>query len=548
MYNPHDTGNKELVDPVCQSEKIFESLSLNPMKDLPTDVQVSVFSEAVFSDGKSTVLPLVEKLQAIKDLLEEEITKQDKTSKDASEASKKKKHGENVKIPKVESFNPKAFWRNTLFKDLEDLISKIFGFRNVEIHPYIERYNSKDKIFESRIMNCEIYHQDRYPIEGLVSDKGFYDKSKSLVMQVHVSLGLIRALTAEEILAVLLHEFGHSVDPALVDIKYIETNILSKYLTDRKNAINRNEKKFMEKHKMSATACLFLIYILIGFCGIITIGISRLIELIVRKVGGEKKFQEKKLNKIRKLIESDKDIFNRQNSSEAFADNFARMYGFGPQLATALKKMTSEQDGHIKSRYKKERQRQECILYITQCLINDVHKTDIHRIRNLINEYKTDIADPNISSITKKQLEEDLAELEKVLDEYLHNFSEFQNRVNQVINEELSKVELPESEKEDTKSPEEKKEEAIKEGFIFFDESYDVFEEKHPLQEKMEKKCPLDHGDRSEIDKKFGKSKACSWAKDKDGYFCYTHRCRSKSYPSINDIPQKDVDFVRSTS
>lgn len=541
MYNPHNVNSKDPVNPTSQIERIFESLSLDPMKDLPMNDQNKMFAEAVFSDGRSTVLPLVEKLQTIKDLLEEEITKQDNTSKAAEEASKKKKQGEQVKIPKVESFNPKAFWRNTLFKELEDLISKIFGFRNVEIHPYIERYNSKSKIFESRIMNCEIYHQDRYPIDGLVSDKGFYDKSKSLVMQVHMSLGLIRALSAEEILAVLLHEFGHSVDPALVDIKYIETNILSKYLTDRKNAINRSEKKFIDKHKVSATTCLLLI-------GIIGMGISKLIELIVRKIGGEEKYQEKKLNKIRKQIESDKDIFNRQNSSEAFADNFARMYGFGPQLATALKKMTAEQDGRIKSRYKKECQRQECILYITKCLIDDVHKTDIHRIRNLINEYKIDIADPNISATTKKQLEEDLTELEKVLDEYLHNFSEFQNRVNQVINEELSKVELPVSDQpKEKKSANDKREEAIKEGFTFFDETSEVFEEKHPLQEKMEKKCPLDKGDKSKIDNKFGKSRACSWAKDKDGYFCYTHRCRSKSYASIDDIPQKDVDFVRST-
>ena len=49
-------------------------------------------------------------------------------------------------------------------------------------------------------------------------------------MEIWISLGLIKNLTSDEILAVLLHEFGHSIDPALIDIKYTETNILSKYI------------------------------------------------------------------------------------------------------------------------------------------------------------------------------------------------------------------------------------------------------------------------------------------------------------------------------
>lgn len=40
----------------------------------------------------------------------------------------------------------------------------------------------------------------------------------------------------------------------------------------------------------------------------------------------------------------------------------------------------------------------------------------------------------------------------------------------------------------------------------------------------------------------------CSFAKDKDGYYCYTHRARSESYPSISQIPKDKVDFINSTS
>jgi uncharacterized protein YhaN len=53
--------------------------------------------------------------------------------------------------------------------------------------------------------------------------------------------------------------------------------------------------------------------------------------------------------------------------------------------------------------------------------------------------------------------------------------------------------------------------------------------------------------EREEIKKRF-KDIQCSFKKDKDGYYCHTHRARSKSYPSIADIPQSKVDFINSTS
>jgi len=42
-------------------------------------------------------------------------------------------------------------------------------------------------------------------------------------------------------------------------------------------------------------------------------------------------------------------------------------------------------------------------------------------------------------------------------------------------------------------------------------------------------------------------NKGFSCGKDKDGYFIYTHRARSKRYSSLDKIPQKDIDFIDST-
>lgn len=46
---------------------------------------------------------------------------------------------------------------------------------------------------------------------------------------------------------------------------------------------------------------------------------------------------------------------------------------------------------------------------------------------------------------------------------------------------------------------------------------------------------------------KNGKTYGCSIGKDKDGYFAYTHRARSKSYESPQKIPVKVLKSIDST-
>jgi hypothetical protein len=46
---------------------------------------------------------------------------------------------------------------------------------------------------------------------------------------------------------------------------------------------------------------------------------------------------------------------------------------------------------------------------------------------------------------------------------------------------------------------------------------------------------------------KYPISLGCSLGADKNGFFVFTHRARSKSYPEIDKIPQKDIKFIKST-
>lgn len=62
------------------------------------------------------------------------------------------------------------------------------------------------------------------------------------------------------------------------------------------------------------------------------------------------------------------------------------------------------------------------------------------------------------------------------------------------------------------------------------------------------KKEYLDDAERLLVKERFGDDLGCSFAKDKKGYYCHTHRARSKSYDAIGDIPKHVVEFIGSTS
>lgn len=514
MYNAIQITLKPKVTPITESMDIQVPV-LTEEVEVPNECD-TLYTEAVFSGGKATIKPIEDQIKAIRDDLLARINEQKKA--DADPKNKKK-------------FDPKAFWRNPAFKELENTVQKVFGFRSVQIQPFVEKYDSKSDKFESKVINALTYTQNRFPIDGLVTDKGFYDNTHSINMEIFLSLGLWKKFEPDVITAALLHEFGHNVDPALMDITYAKVNILSKYLTDRKGALTNAEKKVVQEDTKK------------GFLTIVIDALrstgKEMKSFIFDKIFGGKKFDQKLLDKLETTLKSkDKTQFNRQNYSEAFADNFARMYGYGPQLASFFKAMSKDMEEQVNSRFKKEKQRQRAIMYILSSTISDEHKTDVHRIKSLIREYRNDINDPNTPDVVKKQMEDDVKELEKLLDSYMHDFSDFQNKCYKLINDEIEKL--------DAKS-EKPKEEVVKEATEFIND-FEFFESKKAYEELRNREKTITSSERAECMKRFGYSKKCSFAKDDKGYYAYTHRCRSKSYPTIADIPHKDVEFVRSTA
>lgn len=75
-------------------------------------------------------------------------------------------------------------------------------------------------------------------------------------------------------------------------------------------------------------------------------------------------------------------------------------------------------------------------------------------------------------------------------------------------------------------------------------EGVDFFQEKVSDAKSYESLTP---DERKIADQRFGKIE-CSIMKDKKGYFARTHRARSKSYPTLEQLPKKDVNFISTTS
>ena len=400
------------------------------------------YTEAVFDNGRKKIQPVINHFKDVKFELEKTINPNNKDK---------------------EKYN--NFWKCQAFKDLEDSIKDIFGFRDIVIYTNDYVYSVNTKV---RVMDAQVATTKRFPIDGLVSKDGFYDKTHSIRMDMLLSYGIIEGLEPEELTAVMLHEIGHGLDPAWFDIKYHEANALSKYMLDRKGALNKVEEKEASKKG------------LIGIIGSLLhreksepmkestdneVGKKGFLQSILDFLTGGKYTEgkiDKLLSKIRAAIRSDKDDFSRFGNPEVFADNFARMYGLGGPLMSGLKKMSGVDDTLSRSRYAKELDRQKAIADMTMGMIKDVHKTNIHRIYALMKEYQDDLNNPKIATNVKKAIREDMITLRDVLNEYQNNFSDMQNRINKLLNEEMKKKygididKMIEDAKEDNKKEEKK--------------------------------------------------------------------------------------------
>ena len=389
-----------------------------------TDPNVNIFTEAVFVNGKQKVQPIVDAFQKIKDALDEELLKPDATEK----------------------FDPEVFVRNTVWKDLELKMCKVFGFKHVSISNILEGYLGNGDI-GSQALDAFTYPTWRYPIDGLITNDGFYDKTHSIELMVVFYLGVLKRCTAEEITAIFLHELGHNIDPALVDIRFVATNNIVDYIigsnSDTESRRN-NDKTYDNDDSLGFMDIIEAIVILLSIITVIPMIIVEICKFIKRIFTNIFTSEESLIDSVRKVVRENSREFSHLKNTEAFADNFARMYGFGVELMSGLKKLGDYNDKmfdieHENSLIAMERERQIGIANITKAMLNDVHNVDITRAVALLKEYDKELADPKIPAKVKKNIKEDRDRLQKIIDMYLNHSDEFRRRLNQAIYNELMK-------------------------------------------------------------------------------------------------------------
>lgn len=375
------------------------------------------FTEAVFTAGREKMAPIVECFRNIQNELNIQTKDNARGSYD---------------------FNPNTFIKNNLWKELEFKLCDIFGFKNVSIQHLIEEYRGNGK-FDSGILNAYTYPTWRYPIDGLVTENGFYDKTKSIELTVVLFLGVFKVMTPEELTALFLHELGHNVDPALVDIKFIATNKVSDYLAGDESSTNARirDLESSEPSLMDIVKAIFLLLFAITGVGAMAILIYQFLKTLFTN-------EDSLIESIRKAIADNTKSFNMSTSTEAFADNFARMYGFGTDLISALNKIeefyeNEDELGEKKSFFYLEKARQREIAEIVKMCMEDVHNTNIARAIALVKEYEKELQDPNMPAKVKKNLQDDMLSLQKVIDTYVDHKDDFTKRLRTAMYEELLK-------------------------------------------------------------------------------------------------------------
>jgi hypothetical protein len=234
-----------------------------------------------------------------------------------------------------------------------------------------------------------------------------------------------------------------------------------------------------------------------------------------------------KLERIKQLLKSAKE-FNSKNNTEAYADNIARMYGYGADLMSGLRKLGINNDELTLHSYRnKAKRREKVILDMYESYLKDIHGTDVQRIIALIKEYEDDIKDPSIPKGTKKWMEEDKKKLEQVLDAYINDKDKMKANINKMIKDAMQE------------SGVETAGDVIKESV-----EYEFFEE--GKKDKVEYISLTPEEQKIAIDR-FGENMLPFITKDNNGYLARTHRARTKSYPTLGALPKSKVDFIKTT-
>ena len=334
----------------------------------------------------------------------------------------------------------KDYSNHILNKQIEKEFENQFGFKKIYLvwdrMPLMKMNGftlaSSDVLFDKDL----IYVKDKR--------NGFYDKNHKHVAYIRMSASMIETmnLTGEEMLAIILHEFGHNFDDSLynrLNFIFVYTLIFAIFVK------SLSEGDIKEIGKTAAVAGL-------------AIGMrSRTANKLLGEINHKWNIFMDRFPKIKELeIRLGKlyDIYSRidmvfntfryianipmkillfpktqlenliTRKGEEFADSFAAAYGYGPALARGLNKMgnsiyqvpsTKEEVDNMNIVYKIGMDmamfRREIITFA-----NSDHGTEPTRVSSIKQELMHDLQNSNYPPGLKKELEKNINEIEDTYD------------------------------------------------------------------------------------------------------------------------------------
>lgn len=316
------------------------------------------------------------------------------------------------------------------------IIKKLFGFKAfaliIEPSIYINAYtipisDNFNKLYNGKHLRA--------------TNKGFkYDGTLSAFVCIYSSFFNDNMYTDNEILAVILHEIGHNFQISLksnppsskaakdvADLlkllssfiliilpSIIESGVTSNNVNNVVNEFSKKNKNLTEsvsklngivwriKNTLVNIATVFN-----AFCPIFKFALA---------LGNA--IMDVPYNLISKMF-----FVNNENT----ADNFATMYGYGPSLSSALKKMdTASKPNTVMSNIKGNKFLGNLydVINLPITILNSIsneHPTTVSRINDNIKMLQIDLAKENIDPEMKKELISHIEQMQHSLDDYLYN-------------------------------------------------------------------------------------------------------------------------------
>jgi len=314
-------------------------------------------------------------------------------------------------------------------KALDAAICKVFGFKSAHVY-WPRSLTALDEDGPMTIPAARVLSKSNEHLRYGSFKNGFYDSKHNMIVYIQMANALVTRAhcTADEMTAILIHEIGHNFDfspytvegfwvDAIVDIVSCLEKLdplgaafsgldTASTVLDKDGTLRRIE---MEIHNIKDTIGRMVppIGVVLGGVGAAKTAWHKLIQYILVPGG---LFTSMPMRFLFMPFNYTVNLFMRKG--EMYADSMCAIYGYGPEQATALDKLTSAMSTFntdlgvfaILDNYM-------LVFQEFYALTSGEHGSNQQRALRMMDSLKRELKDPNIDPATRKAC---MAELERL--------------------------------------------------------------------------------------------------------------------------------------